>query len=254
MGIAGEETMQASKGTAAQPLASLMRVCLAWGVHLLTASGAAAGVMAVVETAHHRWIAAFAWMIVAIVVDSVDGSLARLCDVKRVLPRFDGALLDNIVDYFTYVVVPAFFLYESGLMPPRWGLAGAIAMTLVSAYQFCQADAKTEDCFFRGFPSYWNVVVFYLFMMPMGEWINLIVIGLLAVAVFVPVKYLYPSRTVQLRPLTLTLTSLWGVLLLLVLLRYPEAHAVPLYASLLYVAYYAAVSLYLTISGAGVVH
>ena len=188
-------------------------------------------------------------MIVAIVIDSVDGTLARLCNVKRVLPQFDGTLLDNIIDYFTYVIVPAFFLYESGLVPPNWGLPAALMMTVVSAYQFCQADAKTNDCFFKGFPSYWNVVVFYLFMMSLGGWFNLIVVAALAVAVFVPVKYVYPSRTVQLRFLTLTLTTLWGALLLLVLARYPDNHSVPLYVSLLYVAYYAALSLYLTLSG-----
>ncbi|NIA16004.1 MAG: phosphatidylcholine synthase, partial [Nitrospiraceae bacterium] len=202
--------MPASRERDAQPRGLPVRQCMAWAVHLLTASGGAAGVMAIVETAHHRWIAAFVWMIVAIAIDSVDGPLARLCNVKRVLPQFDGALLDNIVDYFTYVIVPAFFLYESGLVPPRCGLPAALTMTLVSAYQFCQADAKTDDCFFKGFPSYWNVVVFYLFMMPLGGWVNLFVVAVLAVAVFVPVKYLYPSRTVQLRFLTLTLTALWG--------------------------------------------
>jgi phosphatidylcholine synthase len=222
----------------------------AWGVHLLTAAGAVVGLMALIATADERWRAAFVWMGVTLVIDSIDGSLARACRVKQVLPQFDGALLDNIVDYFTYVIVPAFFLYWAPVVPAGWALLSALAITLASAYQFCQSDAKTDDHFFKGFPSYWNIVVLYLFMFPLPRWMNLIIILALAVGVFVPIKYLYPSRTRVLRPLTLLLTSVWGVLMVLTLARYPEGHRAALYGSFLYVLYYFGMSAYLTSSDA----
>lgn len=222
------------------------RKSAAWGVHLLTATGAVAGLMAVVATAHHMWLAAFAWMGVTLLIDSVDGALARLCRVKEVLPAFDGELLDNIVDYFSYVIVPAFFLYEADIVPAGFGPVAAAAMTLASGYQFCQADAKTQDHYFKGFPSYWNVVVFYLFMLPLPKWLDLAIIMALTVAVFVPMKYLYPSRTPTLRPLTLALTVAWGILMVLTLVRYPDGHHGPLYCSTGYIAYYFAMSLHLT--------
>ena len=219
----------------------------AWAVHLLTATGAVAGLMALLATSHHKWVHAFGFMGLTLFIDSVDGALARLCNVKLVLPQFDGELLDNIVDYFCYVIVPAFFLYECGLVPYGYGIVAAIGITLASGYQFCQTDAKTDDHFFKGFPSYWNVVVFYLFMLRFPPWVNLVILLALAVAVFVPVRYLYPSRTRVLRPLTLMLTVVWGVLLVSVLWRYPDHNPVWLHASLLYVAYYFVVSGYLTL-------
>lgn len=222
------------------------RKCAAWGVHLLTATGAAAGLMALFATADHRWVAALAWMGVTLAIDSVDGSLARACRVKQVLPDFDGALLDNIVDYFNYVIVPAFFLYEAELVPLGYGLIPVLLITLASGYQFCQSDAKTPDNYFKGFPSHWNTVVFYQFMLPFSKWMNLAMILVLAVAVFIPIRYLYPSRTPFLRPLTVTLSMLWGVLLLLALIWYPDGYQGPVYVSLVYVIYYIALSLYLT--------
>jgi phosphatidylcholine synthase len=225
---------------------SRLRTFAAWGVHLLTATGAAAGLLALIATSQQRWQWAFVWMAVTLAIDSVDGTLARKCAVKQVLPQFDGSMLDNIVDYFTYVIVPAYFLYEAGIVPARCGLFAAIAITLASGYQFCQADAKTDDHCFKGFPSYWNVVVFYLFMLPFPKWINGVIVLGLAVAVFLPVKYPYPSRTQTLRPLTLTLTSVWGVLMAIVLARYPEKSFGLLYVSFVYLAYYFGFSLYLT--------
>jgi phosphatidylcholine synthase len=130
--------------------------------------------------------------------------------VKEVLPQFDGALLDNIVDYFTYVIVPASFLYETRSVPIGFNLVSAILITLASAYQFCQSDAKTDDYCFKGFPSYWNVVAFYLFMLDWPQWVNLVIIVALTVAVFVPFKYLYPSRTLIARPLNVALTAVWA--------------------------------------------
>ncbi len=218
----------------------------AWSVHCFTAFGAVAGLLALIATASHAWRQAFAWMAVTICIDSVDGALARTAKVKERLPRFDGALLDNMVDYFTYVIVPAFFLFESDVLPHGLGLPAAVAITLASAYQFCQADAKTDDHYFKGFPSYWNVVAFYLFLLLWPKWLNLAVVVVLAVSVVIPVKYLYPSRTLIMRPLTLTLTAVWGGLLLLALVFYPRGHEL-VYLSLVYVAYYFGASIYLSV-------
>jgi phosphatidylcholine synthase len=231
-------------------LFSIKRKCLAWAIHGMTATGAIAGFLAIIAIARHQWISSFVWMTVAIAIDSVDGMCARACRVKDVLPEFDGALLDNIVDYFTYVIVPASFLYETQSMPRGFNLLSAVLILLASAYQFCQIDAKTEDHCFRGFPSYWNVVVFYQFMFGWSEWLNFIMIVALTAAVFLPVKYLYPSRTPVMRPLNIVLCGAWGAMLILAMFLYPASHKSVLLASLAYVVYYFIVSLYITFASA----
>lgn len=215
---------------------------LAWSVHLFTATGAVWGLMAVLAIIQHQWLPAFIWMGVAVVVDGLDGSLARKFRVKGVLPGFDGALLDNIVDYLNYVIVPALLLYQAGLLPPNWGPFGAVIISLASAYQFCQTDAKTEDNYFKGFPSYWNVAVFYLFFMNLSPWVNLAIVVLLTILVFVPIKYIYPSRMVSYQRLTLMLTAIWGGAIVIFLAGYPQPQLWLLWVSLLYVAYYVGVS------------
>jgi phosphatidylcholine synthase len=218
----------------------------AWAVHLFTATGAVVGLAAMIRIVQGQWLGAFIYMAIAIGIDSIDGAFARFFKVKQVLPQFDGSLLDNIVDYFTYVIVPAFFIYESGIVPHGLAMFSAAAITLASGYQFCQADAKTEDHYFKGFPSYWNVVIFYLFMLKWPGIINFLVLIFLTISVFVPVKYLYPSRTKLLQPLTLALSGVWGILLVIVLFQFNGNYFIPLYLSLLYVAYYCGMSVYLT--------
>ena len=135
----------------------------AWLVHIFTASGAVLGLIALWAIHERHFIAAFWLMGVTIIIDSVDGFLARRTQAKLVAPQIDGALLDNIVDYFTYVLVPAFFLLVTKLLPSGWEFIAVSVLALASAYQFTQPEAKTDDHFFKGFPSYWNIVVFYLF-------------------------------------------------------------------------------------------
>lgn len=153
------------------------RTWAAWGVHAFTSCGAVAGLFAAVAVMQERWVLCFAWLGVALAIDGVDGRLARLARVSEVLPGFDGALLDNLVDYFTYVVVPALFLWRADLLPPRLAPVGAALVVLTSAYQFCQVDAKTADHYFKGWPSYWNVLALYLFLLGWNPWVNF---GLLA--------------------------------------------------------------------------
>jgi phosphatidylcholine synthase len=167
------------------------RRTLAWGVHLLTASGAAVALAALLSTARGEPRTALLWMLVALAIDSVDGTLARRADVERVVPRIDGRRLDDIIDYLNYVIVPVFFLAWLGRIEP---LALAALPALASAYGFSQSEAKTEDGYFLGFPSYWNVVALYAFLLDVSPaWTTAWLVGL-SIAVFVPLKYLYPSQ------------------------------------------------------------
>lgn len=219
----------------------------AWGVHLLTASGAVLSLLALEATTRQDWWEALVWMALAMVVDSVDGTLARLARVRTVLPAFDGALLDSILDYLGYVVVPAILVVRAGLVPPGARVPVAAAILVASAYQFCHRDAKTEDHFFRGFPCFWNVVVFYMFFVPVVAPANLVILCLLCALVFVPVKWAYPSRMLRLRAPMLALTILWGVSIAGLLAGYPHPPPTLLAASLAYPIVYTAVSLWLSL-------
>lgn len=223
------------------------RKALAMGVHLFTATGAIWGLLALVAIFRHDWRLAIFWMILAMFVDGFDGMLARWADVKTYARNIDGALLDNILDYFNYVVVPALFLVEADFLPDGFRWAGAIAILLTSAYQFTQVDAKTdetEEYFFKGFPSYWNVMVLYMLVMGLNPWLNLAFLALFNVLVFVPVKYVYPSRNTRLRRLTLILSYLYAVIGVWSVLQYPNVPQWAVWASFIYVAYYVALSLW----------
>jgi len=224
----------------------------AWGVHLFTASGVVWGFLAILAAQRHQWWVLAAWGALSMLVDGFDGVLSRKARVKEVLPQLDGALLDNMVDYFTYVIVAAFFLYEAKLVPPPFLLAAAILMMLTSAYQFSQVDAKTDDHYFKGFPSYWNLAVFYMFILQTNPWFNLLAIVIFAILIFVPILYVYPSRTLKLRRLTLSLTLLWGVVTAAIIYQFPHPHPALVWFSLLYVVYYFGLSIYDTLHRARV--
>jgi phosphatidylcholine synthase len=219
------------------------RRAAAWGVHLFTASSAPAGVLAIAAIYRGDAATAFWWMAYTLAVDSLDGTLARAVRVKEVLPWFDGTRLDDLVDYFTYVIVPAVFLLRIDLLPPAIATPVALAPVIASAYGFCRTDAKTADHFFTGFPSYWNVVVFYLYALGWPAWANAAVVVVLAIGVFVPIRYVYPSRTRTLRPLTVALGLVWGVAVLWVLAHLDAAPRAVVTASLAFPIYYVALSL-----------
>jgi phosphatidylcholine synthase len=221
------------------------RVAAAWAVHALTASSAPAGLLAILATIHGDVRAAFLWMAYTIAIDSVDGTLARAVRVKEVVPFVDGSRLDDVVDYFTYVIVPAFFIVYTGLLPAWAGVPVASLVLMASGYGFSQTAAKTPDHFFTGFPSYWNVVAFYLYVLGWPPALNAAVLVLLAILVFVPLRYAYPSRMTELRAPTVVLGIMWGVALLWALADFEHAPRTVLTWSLLYPAYYVGVSLYL---------
>ncbi len=222
-----------------------LRRTLAWGVHLLTASGIVWCLLAMEAGWKAQWRPAFAWLMLAVLVDAVDGTLARLVRVKEVLPNFDGALLDTTIDYATFVFVPALLMHRAELLPAELSFWTTAAVCVASAFQFCQADAKTPDHYFKGFPSYWNVTVLYLMAFRLDSAANLAVVGLLIVLVFVPIKYVYPSRTPHFRKCTLLLTSVWGVMVAVIIWQLPQPSLWLVCGSLFYLAYYFVVSLFL---------
>src|SRR5918999_1317074 len=171
----------------------------AWGVHLYTATGAVTGFAAVVETVRGNYRAAFLWLVAATFVDATDGVLARVAKVKERTPTFDGARLDDIVDYLTYVFAPVLLLYHAGTLPVGWGPIVSAVVLLSSAYGFASTDAKSDDYFFTGFPSYWNIVAVYLFAAALPPAVNAAILLGLSVLVFVRIGYVYPSRTPVLR-------------------------------------------------------
>lgn len=186
------------------------QVAAAWAVHAFTASGIVLGFLALVAILEGDRIAAFLWLGLALFVDGIDGTLARRARVHEMTPHFDGATLDNVIDYFTYVVVPAMMIYWFDLVPPGWETATAAAIMAVSLYTFANAGMKTSDYYFAGFPALWNLVVLYFHILQTDPWINLAVIGLCLLLTFVPWKYVHPLRVRDWRAFTIPITILWG--------------------------------------------
>ena len=219
------------------------RVFLAWGVHLFTASGAVLAAVALLAITRGAYGAASLLMLAALLVDSVDGTLARRVGVAAVVPKVDGRRLDDIVDYLNYVIVPVVFLLALGALP-HWSFA--IAPILASAYGFSQQDAKTEDDFFLGWPSYWNVLAIYVWLLELGPTAATLWVLSLAAAIFVPLKYIYPSKLRVARGPTLVGACAWGALLTTAILLPEAAERLPLVeVSLLFPAYYVALSAWL---------
>jgi phosphatidylcholine synthase len=218
---------------------------IAWIAHLYTASGAVLAFLAATDIFEHDYRTAFFWLYLQVVIDATDGVLARRLRVKQRLPWFNGAKLDDIVDYLCYVFIPALFVWRALLVPDRWAVPVAGAMLLSSAYGFNRDDAKTDDHFFLGFPSYWNVVVFYLFVARWPSELNAAILLTFAVLVFVPVRYLYPSRGPAFQTSTIVLGVVWGALMLVMLWQFPAVSRAVFFASLVFPIYYAALSLWL---------
>jgi phosphatidylcholine synthase len=178
-------------------------------VHFFTATGAVFAMLALLAAADENWAMMFLWLVVAFFVDGIDGPLARKYDVKTNAPRFDGVLLDLIIDYLTYVFIPAFALFKSGLLPGWAGWIAMIAITFSSAIYFCDSNMKTKDNSFLGFPGCWNMLVIVLFALSPNYWIILGLVTFLAVAMFLPIKFIHPVRTKRWRSLSLPIALAW---------------------------------------------
>ena len=230
-----------------------MAPILPWLAHLYTASGAVIALLATGVTFAHNFRAVFIYFVVATFVDATDGALARALKVKERLPDFDGARLDDIVDYLTYVFVPVLVVWQAELVPVAFPVCAA--MLLASAYGFSQTQAKVAvdtpegvspaEHFFTGFPSYWNIVVIYLYMWQLAPVVNAVILLVLSVLVFVSIRYVYPSRTTAWKVPTLVLGTTWAVLLAWLIWRLPATGGPWLVLSLVFPAYYLGLSLWL---------
>lgn len=244
--VAPEPSGTSGRGADAPPFPLPLRLAGA-AVHVYTALGSVLALLIVLAAVDGDAEGALWLGLAALVIDGTDGMLARRMRVKETYPWFDGALLDNIVDYLTYVFAPVVLLWTTGALPD--GAPGRLLAALpllASCYQFCRIDAKTDDHTFLGFPSYWNVVAFYAVVLDAGQAVVAGLLIVLSVLVFVPIRYLYPSRSGALRTLSLALTAVWLAGYAVLLAQYPHPNPVVVALSLAYLAYYWGVSVYLT--------
>ena len=181
----------------------------ALSVHLLTATGAVFAMLAMLAAVDGKWDLMFLWLVVAFFVDGIDGPLARKYHVKKNAPEFDGVLLDLIIDYLTYVFIPAFALFKSGLMDGWTGWFAIIIITFASAMYFADTRMKTKDNSFSGFPGCWNMVVLVIFALEPNFWVSPALVSALAISMFLPLKFVHPVRTERWRGLTLPLAIGW---------------------------------------------
>lgn len=217
----------------------------AWLVHAYTATGALLAFLAMQAATVRNFRAAFLWLFAAVLVDSTDGFLARLARVHERLPNFSGQKLDDIVDYLTFVFVPAVILWQAEAITGVWTIPVVAAMLLSSLYGFVSDDAKTDDHFFTGFPSYWNIVAVYLVVLELSPVVNAVILLALSALVFVRIGYVYPTRTTPARALTLVLAVLWSLMMLVLILQLPTPPRWIAWASLAFPMYYTALSLVL---------
>lgn len=184
-------------------------IAAAFAVHAFTASGAVLGLLALAAASERRFAAVFLWLGLALVVDGIDGTIARRLRVSERLPRYSGEILDLVVDYLTYVVVPVFVLLQAGLVPGllAWPLAAAILIS--SAFYFADAEMKTPGGGFRGFPAIWNVAIFLLLVFALPPALNAVIVAGLVAATFAPFVFVHPFRMERLRSLTLTVLGAW---------------------------------------------
>ena len=189
----------------------------AFSVHVLTASGSFLAFLSIVAASEKQWNAMFLWLGLALLVDGIDGPIARKLSVKSVLPTWSGETLDNVIDYTTYVIIPAFALYQRGFMGEGLSFLSGAIIVVTSAIYYADTGMKTKENFFKGFPVVWNMVVFTLFIIEPGEWVAFAVVLLCGILTFLPVNFLHPVRVRRLRPLNLAMTFAWcgfGVLYL----------------------------------------
>jgi phosphatidylcholine synthase len=184
----------------------------AFAVHIFTATGAALGLLALLAAVRGDWVTMFVWLAVALFVDGIDGMLARAFHTAALAPRWSGDTLDLVVDFVTYVFVPAYAIAASGLLSPWLSLPLCVLIVMTSALYFCDREMKTADNCFRGFPALWNAIAFYLLLLRPPAWIAASAIVVLAALTFAPIRFIHPFRVAKLRMLTIAVLALWAVL------------------------------------------
>ncbi|MFH5833038.1 CDP-alcohol phosphatidyltransferase family protein [Halalkalibaculum sp. DA3122] len=216
---------------------------LAYGVHLLTAVGAALGLWAIIliYDGYFQWAL---WILaLSVLIDAVDGTLARATNIKTEAPKIDGALMDNIIDFIIWTIAPLLWAYAALQIPP-WIL---LACALSSILGFSNTRAKTSDNFFLGFPSYWNIVVFYLFLLDLPTAFSSGILLLFAAGTFMPVKFIYPTKTARFKKWNIMLGGLFFIQMLLLLYFFDDSSPFLIYSSFLYPVYYFGLSFYLNL-------
>jgi phosphatidylcholine synthase len=188
-------------------------------VHVLTASGAAFALLALIAAHDRQWSGMFAWLGCALVADAVDGPLARRFNVKDLLPRWSGETLDLVVDFVTYVFVPAYAIAASGLFSSPFSLVAGVTAAVTGALYFADRNMKTPDHYFRGFPGLWNLVAFYLLLLQPAPWLAGLSVAALAVLTFVPFPFIHPLRVERFRPLNIALLVAWAGLAIITIAR-----------------------------------
>ena len=198
---------------------TLLDYARAFSVHVLTASGAGLALLALLAAVQGAFVVMFLCLGLALIVDGIDGTIARAIKVAEVLPRWSGDILDMVVDFATYVFVPSYAIAAGGLLPPWPGAAAGIVIVMTGAIYFADRRMKTADNYFRGFPTLWNVVAFYLFVLKPAPWLTALLVALLCVLTFVPFKFLHPFRVVRLRKVSMAAVVLWSLLAAVALAR-----------------------------------
>jgi phosphatidylcholine synthase len=221
-----------------------MRTLFAWCVHLYTALGLV--IAAIIATLLFRgddpaFRLAFLFMLIATVIDATDGWFARKADVSKRTPGFDGRRLDDLIDFNTYTTLPLLLIWRANILAPEWHWVLLVPL-LASAYGFSQVEAKTADDYFLGFPSYWNIVAFYLYLLGLAQWLTVAILVGLALLTFVPSRYLYPTKGSRFRLLTIVLAAAWVVTLLIILAQWQHAPQWLVWASVAFPAYYLVLS------------
>jgi len=226
---------------------TLLQKIMAWSVHLFTASGLVAGFMAILAINEQAWRGAMLWLVVALVIDGIDGTFARIFSVKEVLPDMNGKTMDYIIDFATYAIIPAYFFHQSELVDPDFRLPCTILILLVSALYYSKEGMVSDDYYFIGFPVLWNMVVFYsLFVFNFSSLGNILFILFFATLHFVPIKFVYPSRVKHFRRLTLAVTIILILDFGVILWFYPEKYFWLTLVAILAAGYYGVMAIYNT--------
>ncbi len=191
----------------------------AFSIHLLTASGAAWALLALQAAANGAWPTMFLWLGVALIVDGLDGPLARRINLSEALPRWSGETLDLVVDFVTYVFVPAYAIMNAGYLPPVWDTIAGIAIVVTSAIYFADQKMKMDDNHFQGFPAIWNAAAFYFFLIAPSPLMAVIFVAVLVIMTFLPIPFLHPVRVERRRSFNLVLTGIWAVLAIIAVLN-----------------------------------
>ena len=194
----------------------------AWAVHGFTASGAVLGFLAIISILNNDLVGAFLWLGLALLIDGIDGALARKVGVLDKTPNIDGSTLDNVIDYLNYVIIPALMIYWFQMVPNGWEIILPAGMFAVSLYTFANMNMKTNDYYFSGFPAVWNIVVLYFYILNTHPIINVIIILLLFIFTFIPIKFVHPLRVKKIRNLTIFCTVLWSATTLKLVTTNPD--------------------------------